>query len=198
MMMDIWEIGEIEQFKVVQNQQGIMLYRANSNQIDQETYFAIERKKELWSTYIVQRAKRTIRYVTPTYEFAQIGACVLFHKHFMYRQEAYNWSDIDTMIKETNIIEAIQAIRKELPICADNKKDEHIVLQQCGNSIDVMYCCTNDHTILTTSSDYHQALRAYRNYNLMLVRFQRIFSNFMRYIPTVDSEYNCFIKMFLK
>ena len=195
--MDIWEIGKIDRFKVIHIRNDIMLHRIESNQINQELYFDIENQDNVWNTYVVQRGRRTIKYTSSIYEFSEASACLLFHKYFMCHFPVYNWEKIDVLIDENHIIEAKNVINRDTFIADENEEKVKIKLEKCGAVIDIIYNDNNERFVLATCSDYHQALRAYRNYRLMFIRFQIVFNNFVHYFPHIDTEYMTLIKIFL-
>lgn len=198
-MKDIWEIGKLEHYKVICIQNEVRLHWIDPNQvIDQETYFAIEPQNNIWNTYVVQCGRRILCYTTPIYEFAQISACILFHRHFLRPHDNYDWSAIDNMIKNNLLDEAMQTMRRDIPTFSYNGRNEQIVLQRNGSSIEVVYCNNNERSFITAYPDYYRAFQVCRYFSLRLIQFQTVFYAFAAHFPNLDAEYDRLIRIFLR
>lgn len=196
-MINIFEIAKLEQCKIESSINGVRLFKTYMNTIDQENYIAVECMDMKWYTYNVQRGKRFLRYSSPIYEYALISACFLFQRNNMNFCEPYDWSTVDHLINDNHISEAIQKTQMDLLSLIPDKQNWQISLQESGTMIDVFFHGAGEDIRITTSTSYHQALRAYRNYFIKLVRFHSIYSDFLLHFTELDTEYIQFLDAFL-
>ena len=196
-IMDIWEKSGLKDLKALYDSGRINVYHIDEHGLNQELYFSVEYINDAWKTYLIQRGKKIERYSTVVLDFAKISACFLFAKYFLQHLWPCDWNDIDLLLEKELINEAFQTVERKFILPLFKKYPNKIKLLNNNITIQIVCFNTNSQIVLAECSDFHQALRAYRNYSVLFARFTSLYELFISDYPKLTYEYVRLLKMFL-
>ena len=162
--MNIWCICGLKDYIVFAEQDCITLHKVEAHGLDLEMYFLIKKESDGWASYLVQRGKEYKRYITHSFEMAQISVCYLFIKFYMFHPHKFQWTEIDELIRIGNLKKAINMLNEKIGIDENHEITLHEelsryqVLLRKDSRVDELFSCQN----------VFEAFRAYRYYSLLL------------------------------